>query len=172
VTTVRAVEGDITTLEVDAIVNAANPHLQHGGGVAWAISRGGGPIIQQESDRWIAEHGPLEPGDAAVTAAGDLPSRIVIHVTGPVYRRGQDNVGLLAGAVAAALTAAHQHGCSSVAVPTISSGIYGYPRDEAARVIVEAARVWTREHPSALDEVIFVGYDQLATTAFATALAL
>jgi len=101
---------------VDAIVNAANPHLQHGGGVALAISRAGGPIIQDASDDWTAEHGPLTPGTAAVTPAGAMPARIGIHVAGPRVRDGQDNTAMLHTAVESALDAASEQSCRSLAI--------------------------------------------------------
>ena len=94
-TTVSALRADLTLQEVDAVVNAANEYLAHGGGLAAAIVAAGGWEIQEESDRWVAEHGPLSPGVAAVTGAGRMPARMVIHVAGPRYRAGQDNEGLL-----------------------------------------------------------------------------
>lgn len=170
-TTVSAVEADLTRQEVDAIVNAANQHLQHGGGLAGAIVRAGGWEIQDESERWVAEHGPLSPGVAAVTGAGRLPARFVVHVAGPRYRAGQDNEGLLGAAVAAALDAAAAHGCRTVAMPAISAGIFGYPLAEATRVIAAAGAAWAREHPGALDEIRLVGFDEATAGAFAAGLA-
>ncbi|NNF68302.1 MAG: hypothetical protein HKN01_00910 [Acidimicrobiia bacterium] len=94
-TRIVAIQGDLTAQDVDAIVNAANEHLVHGGGVAAAISRAGGPAIQADSDRWVAENGPVKPGAAAVTTAGEMPATWVIHVVGPRYRPDQENEGLL-----------------------------------------------------------------------------
>lgn len=169
-TTVRTVQADITSLEVDAVVNAANVNLQHGGGVALAIARAGGPIVQQQSNEWVAEHGPLESGVAAVTTAGDMPSGHVIHVAGPVYRKEQGNERLLRTAIEAALDAAADNGCRSVAIPAISSGVYRYPLAQATRVIADQVQTWVSEHDDALDEVILVGYDGATAAAFREAL--
>ncbi len=170
VTRITALQGDITTLHVDAIVNAANTHLQHGGGVALAISRAGGPIIQDASDDWTAEHGPLTPGTAAVTPAGAMPVRFVIHVAGPRFKDGQDNAAMLHAAVFAALEAASEQSCRSLALPAISAGTYGYPLEEATRVIVAATEAWCEQNPETLDEVLLVGFNARVTEAFRTAL--
>ena len=156
---IRVIEGDLTAVPADAIVNAANEHLQHGGGVAAAIARRGGPSIQAESDEWVIEHGPVGPGQAAITGGGHLPAKFVIHVVGPRYQPEQDNAGLLAQAVVAALDAAALSGCRSVALPAISAGIFGYPRPEACRVIVETCRRWLEEHPGLLARIDLVGFD-------------
>jgi putative ATPase len=166
----RALRADITTLGVDAVVNAANAHLQHGGGVALAISRAGGPAIQEESDRWVRNHGLLESGRAAVTTAGDMPARFVIHVAGPIHRDDQDNEGPLQAAVRAALDAAKGASCRSVALPAISAGIYGYPMDEATAVIANECRAWVAQNPAALGEILLVGYDADTAAAFGAAL--
>jgi putative ATPase len=158
-TRVTAVRGDLTAQPVEAIVNAANEHLQHGGGVAAAIARAGGPSVQEESDRWVATQGPLHPGVAAVTSGGRLTARWIVHVAGPRYREGQDNEGLLRKAVAAALDAAAGAGARSVAFPAISAGIFGYPRDAATAVIASEVTAWCSAHPGALTEVRLVGYD-------------
>ena len=169
-TLISAIEADITTLGVDAVVNAANTHLQHGGGVALAIARAGGPVIQQASDEWIREHGPLAPGVVAITPAGRMPARIVAHVAGPRFRSGQNNQDLLQTAVLAALSAAADHSCRTVALPAISAGIYGYPLREATRVIASAVEAWCETHPERLDEVLLVGFDAGVTEAFQAAL--
>lgn len=166
-TTIVATRGDLTAMRVDAIVNAANEHLAHGGGLAAAVVRAGGRSIQEESDRWVAEHGPLSPGTAAVTGAGSLPARIVVHVAGPRYREGEDNEGLLRVAVAAALSTAAGEACRSVALPAISAGIFGYPLDDAAAVIASEATSWARAHPGAIEEILLVGFDDRVTAAFA-----
>lgn len=168
---IEVVQGDITRLEVDVVVNAANEHLQHGGGVAAAIARAGGPTIQAESDAWVREHGPLGPGRAAVTTAGRMPARHVVHVVGPRFREGQDNEGLLRRAVVAALDAARNLEARSVALPAISAGIFGYPRREATRVIAQAVADWLEADPGTVREVILVGYDQATATDFREAVA-
>lgn len=130
---VTLVRGDITSERVDAIVNAANTHLQHGGGVAAAIARKGGPAIQRESDAI----GVVATGSAAVTSAGDLPCRYVIHAVGPIWGSGDEDAKLRS-AVRAALAQAEAVGASSVSLPAISSGIYGFPKDRCAQVMLSA----------------------------------
>ena len=169
-TTITALQGDLARQEVDAIVNAANDHLAHGGGLAGAIVRAVGWEIQEESDRWVAEHGPLSPGKAAVTGAGRLPCGRVIHVAGPIYREGHDNEGLLRAAVRAALDAAAAAECRTVALPAISAGIYGYPPGDASRVIADEAAAWARAHPGVIEEIRLVGFDAAAAAAFAAGL--
>jgi len=165
-----AIRADITTLDVDAIVNAANTRLRHGGGLAAAIARAAGPIVQEQSDDWVREHGPLRPGLAAVTDAGALPARHVIHVAGPRFSEEQNNAGLLSQAVEAALIAATEHDCSSLALPAISAGIYGYPLDEATDVIVGTTWRWTTSNPGAVESILFVGFDDPVRDAFDRAL--
>jgi putative ATPase len=169
-TALTALCADLTREEVDAIVNAANEWLAHGGGLAAAIVRAGGEEIQDESARWVAAHGPLAPGVAAVTGAGRLPARFVIHVAGPRYRTGQDNEGLLRLAVHATLDAAVARGCRTVALPAISAGIFGYPLAEAAAAIAATGAAWAREHPGSLDEIRLVGFNPVAEEAFAAGL--
>ncbi len=131
--------GDLTDEAVGAIVNAANSHLAHGGGVAGAIVRRGGAVIQAASDAWVREHGPLPTGQAALTTAGALACEAVIHAVGPVWRGGgQGEPVALASAVRAALALAAEHGIESVALPAISSGIFGFPRELCAEVVLEA----------------------------------
>lgn len=162
-----ALKGDLTAQHVDAVVNAANERLAHGGGVAAAIAKAGGSEIQRESDAWVAEHGEVRPGEAAVTTAGQLPADYVIHVVGPRYREGQDNEGLLREAVEAALDAAREHRCRSIAMPAISAGIFGYPADEASRVIGETSMEWLRHDPGSVSEVRLVGIDDRGAELFA-----
>jgi O-acetyl-ADP-ribose deacetylase (regulator of RNase III) len=135
----QLVQGDITTEEVDAIVNAANSQLAHMGGLARIISRAGGPTIQQESDAWVREHGPVPHDKPAYTTAGKLPSRYVIHAVGPVWGSGQEDQKL-AAAVKGSLEVAERLGLSSIALPAISTGIFNYPLERAARVIPKAVR--------------------------------
>lgn len=169
--TVVAVQGDITRMEVDAIVNAANDMLRHGGGVAAAISRAGGPVVQAESDEWIRCNGRLPGGRAAITSAGDMPARHVIHVAGPRYRTGQDNEGMLRAAVVGALNAAKELGARSIAIPAISAGIYGYPLGDATSIVADEVIDWLDGHPGVLDEVRLVGYDTAATERFEAGIA-
>lgn len=168
--TVRVVQGDLTEQRVDAVVNAANERLAHGGGVAAALAGKGGAAVQEESDRWVREHGPVRAGQAAVTTAGDLPAGHLVHVVGPRYRDDQDNAALLRQAVEAALDAAADLGAQALALPAISTGVFGYPRDEATRVIVEACTRWLDRHHGTLTEVRLVGFDEVTAMAFAAAL--
>lgn len=170
-TRVRSVCADITTLGVDAIVNAANERLAHGGGVAAAIARAGGPIVQQESDAWVAANGPVRRGAAAVTSAGAMPAQIVVHVVGPVHRPGHDNEAHLRETVDAALEAAAGRGMRTIALPAISAGIYGYPQAEATEVIAAECLRWAAEHPGTLDQIVLVGFDQAVADDFSAALA-
>lgn len=162
--------GDLTAQDVDAIVNAANERLAHGGGVAAAIARAAGPRLQADSDAWVAEHGPVGPGKAAVTAGHRLPARHVVHVVGPRYRDGQDNATLLAEAVRAALHAAVGAGARTVALPAISAGVFGYPPAEAAAVIAKAVRAWLADREDTMDEVRLVATDSTMAGHFAGAL--
>ena len=122
--TVVVVQGDLTAARTDVIVNAANEHLIHGGGVAAALAAVGGEEFVKDSQRWVSEHGPVRPG-AAVTTGGRLAARWVVHVVGPRYREGQDNETLLRQAVRAALDAAAELGATTVAMPAISTGVFG-----------------------------------------------
>lgn len=151
---------DITTLDVDVVVNAANRALSHGGGVAAAIARAGRPVVDEESEAWIRQHGPLDPGDAAHTGAGSMPARWVVHVVGPRYQEGQDNEGLLRQAVSAALDRSRELGARSVAMPAISTGVFGYPRREAVTVIANEVKGWLDANPDVIDRVLLVGFDE------------
>jgi O-acetyl-ADP-ribose deacetylase len=167
---VRAMRGDLTVQQVDVVVNAANERLAHGGGVAAALARAGGPDVQTESDRWVANHGHLHPGHTAVTTAGEMPAKSVVHVVGPRYRDGQDNEGLLRQAVRVALDTARDVSAESVAMPAISSGIFGYPPDEAGRVIAEECVRWLGDEPGSVREIRLIGIDDDAALRFATGL--
>lgn len=128
---VECVRGDITSQEtVAAIVNAANAELRSGGGVAGAIHRAAGPGLEEEA-RPLA---PIRPGQAVITGGHDLPNRYVIHALGPVYGRDRPEAEVLANCYRHALALAEEHGIDSVAFPAISTGVFGYPVEEAARV--------------------------------------
>ena len=137
--------GDITDEPVEAIVNAANSGLVHGGGVAGAIVRKGGGEIQDESDRL----GKIAIGGAAATGAGKLPAQWVIHAVGPVWRgqSPEDSDRLLASATKAALEIARQKELESIAFPAVSSGIFGFPKDRCATVMIQALIDWAAAHP-------------------------
>ena len=162
------VEGDITEQTVDAIVNAANATLLGGGGVDGAIHRRGGPSILEACRRIRSTEWPdgLPTGRAVATTGGDLPARWVIHTVGPVYAREEDPAALLSSCHTESLRVADELGAASVAFPAISTGVYGYPIDEAARVAVEAART----ADTSVREVRFVLFDATAHAAFERAM--
>jgi len=164
-TTVKLVEGDITELETDAIVNAANEHLAHGGGVAGAISRKGGPVIQRESNAWVQRHGIVPTGSAAITSGGRLKAQYVIHAVGPIYDGTTHSAELLAAAVRSALQTADKNSLKSVALPAISTGIFGYPMSEAAEIIIRTV-VEYLEGKTELEEVILCLYGRSAFDVF------
>jgi O-acetyl-ADP-ribose deacetylase len=130
---------DLLKEPVDAIVNAANAHLAHGGGVAGIISRAAGPALQAESDALVATRGPLATGSAVVTTAGALPFKGVIHAIGPRYGEGDEEQKLFK-ALTAAWERAREKGWESVAFPAVSSGIFAVPLDICARAYLKAAR--------------------------------
>jgi len=140
------VHGDLTLQKVDAIVNAANEFLHHGGGVAGAIVRRGGWVIQEESDRWVEQHGPVSHAAPAYTTAGKLPCKYVIHAVGPVW--GVNNADeRLATAVFSSLRLAESLGIHSIALPAISTGIFGFPKDRAARIIFHTIAEYFKQNP-------------------------
>jgi len=162
---IQIVQGDITIEEVDAIVNAANEHLQHGGGVAWAISKKGGPAIQKESDEWIRQHGPVPHSHPAWTSGGLLPAKYVIHAVGPVWGDGDEDKKL-SDAVTGSLRVADELKCSSIALPAISTGIFGFPKDRAAGIIFSAIEKYFESNPSNLKVVKLVLFDQSTVDVF------
>jgi O-acetyl-ADP-ribose deacetylase (regulator of RNase III) len=165
--TVSAVLGDLTELPVDAIVNAANGALAHGGGLAGAIVRRGGWIIQEESDRLA----PVLPGDAVTTGAGALPCRWVIHAVGPRWGDG-DEEHTLRLAVRSSLAEAARLAVRSLGLPAISTGIFGYPKREGTLVIVDEVRRWLAEHAeTSLRDVRLTAFDAETAGLFATAIA-
>jgi O-acetyl-ADP-ribose deacetylase len=161
-------EGDLTTQNVDAIVNAANSTLLGGGGVDGAIHRAGGPSILTECEelRRTAFPDGLPTGRAVATGGGDLPARWVIHTVGPVYRTSDDPAGELASCHTEALRVADERGARTVAFPAISTGAFGYPLEEAAAVAVRAVR----GADTRVEEVRFVLFGREAFDAFERAL--
>jgi putative ATPase len=166
-TLIRVVQGDLTQEPVDAIVNAANSQLSHGGGVAGAIARAGGPDIQHESDRWVEEHGPVPTGDAAITGGGRLRCDHVVHAVGPIWSQHSPEEAdrLLASAVRNALALAADHDARTVSLPGISTGIYGFPKDRGARVILDAVLAATEEYD--FDEINLTNIDADTAMTFA-----
>lgn len=140
-------QGDITAEALDAIVNAANRHLQHGGGVAGAISRKGGWAIQSESDEWIHQHGSVTHAEPAYTSGGKLPCRYVIHAVGPIWGEGDEENKLVA-AIQGSLRVAERLELASLALPAISTGIFGFPKERAAELILETIRTYFAHLPT------------------------
>src|SRR5690242_3219243 len=156
----RLLIGDITKIRVDAIVNAANEALAGGGGVDGAIHRAGGPSIMRELDTIRQESGHCPTGSAVVTTAGSLPAQYVLHAVGPVYRDGsRGEADLLASCYKTCLTLAEKRDVRSVSFPSISTGAYGYPMDEAARIAVETVGNHLRSNDG-VREVLLVLFDQ------------
>ncbi|QHM70577.1 O-acetyl-ADP-ribose deacetylase [Mixta intestinalis] len=143
----RIMRGDITRLEVDAIVNAANSSLLGGGGVDGAIHRAAGPALLAECRRLAANQGGCATGDAVVTGAGNLSARAIIHTVGPVWHGGkQGEAELLASAWRNSLRLAAEHRFATVAFPAISTGIYGYPKVEAAAIALRTIDTFFQQH--------------------------
>ncbi len=163
--TIQIVQGDLTTETTDAIVNAANEHLSHGGGVARAIVRGGGAIIQQESDEWIRVHGTISHAYPAWTSGGRLPAKYVIHAVGPVWGVGDEDAKL-AAAVSGSLEVADELRCSSISLPAISTGIFGFPKERAAKLMFSAIENYFSKHQSEIKLVRLVLFDELTIHAF------
>ncbi len=165
-------QGDLTLADVDAIVNAANHTLLGGGGVDGAIHRAGGPAIIEACRLIRAEEWPdgLPTGRAVITPGGKLVARHVIHTVGPVYSRNPEVPRLLAACHDNSLALARANALRTVAFPAISTGIYGYPLDEAAPIALTTTAAYLARHPGALTEVRFVLFGAQAYGAFATAL--
>ncbi len=166
--TVQLLKGDITEMETDAIVNAANSSLMGGGGVDGAIHRRGGPKILEECKRIRATEWPqgLPTGKAIITGAGNLKARHVIHTVGPVWHGGNSGEPkLLAQAYKNSLKLAVNKGLKSVAFPSISTGAYGYPIEDACHVALEAVKEFLEKKDS-LDEVVFVLFSEHALNAY------
>jgi O-acetyl-ADP-ribose deacetylase (regulator of RNase III) len=161
---IAVVKGDITREKTDAIVNAANSYLRHGGGVAGAIVRRGGRIIQKESDRI----GYLPVGEAATTVSGRLPCRKIIHTVGPRWGEGEEAVKLRR-AVKSSLRLAHDLNFESLSMPAISSGIFGFPKDKCAEILFSTVLEFFKEHPeSSIKKVRFCNIDRDTCSYFAT----
>jgi O-acetyl-ADP-ribose deacetylase (regulator of RNase III) len=141
----QLIQGDITLAKVEGIVNPANRMLNHGGGLAGLLSRKAGPDLQKESNAWIKENGPVSHQRPASTGAGNLPFRFIIHAVGPVWGSGDEQTKLN-DAVKGSLMVADELGLRSLALPAISTGIFGYPLDKASAVILNAIIEITPEY--------------------------
>jgi O-acetyl-ADP-ribose deacetylase (regulator of RNase III) len=155
----RFVQGDITELDVDAIVNAANQSLAGGGGVDGAIHHAGGPQLMKELNEIRAKIGRCPAGDAVVTSGGELRARYVFHAVGPIFRDGKHGEPeQLASCYRTCLQLAVTHSVATIAFPSISTGAYGYPIEEAAAIALRTIRDWTSEHPNQLKQISLVQF--------------
>ncbi|MCC9136168.1 O-acetyl-ADP-ribose deacetylase [Pontibacter silvestris] len=158
---IELVKGDITKLEVDAVVNAANSSLLGGGGVDGAIHRAGGPEILEECKQIRARQGGCPTGEAVITTGGRLPARYVVHTVGPVWQGGKNGEPeLLANCYRNSLRIASGKQLQHVAFPSISTGVYGYPKDKAAKVAVQTVKKWLQEHENSIMQILFVCFDE------------
>ncbi len=170
-TKLQTIIADITTLKVDAIVNAANSSLMGGGGVDGAIHRAGGPEILEECKKIVAKIGRLPTGEAVITTAGKMPSKHVIHTVGPVWHGGKGNESqLLKNAYINSLKVAVANGVKTIAFPSISTGVYGYPVEYASREAVGSVIEFVKQNPGKIDEIIFCGFDSATANQYAKAL--
>ncbi len=156
---ITLLHGDITKLEVDAIVNAANSSLMGGGGVDGAIHRAGGPIILAECREIVARQGRCATGEAVITSGGSLPAKFVIHTVGPVWCGGKSNEEkLLENAYLNSLTLAAEYQLQTIAFPNISTGVYGFPKDRAAKIAIKTIRNFLIGNTS-IQMIYFVCFD-------------
>jgi O-acetyl-ADP-ribose deacetylase (regulator of RNase III) len=169
---VSLLQGNITEQATEAIVNAANSSLMGGGGVDGAIHHAGGPAILEECRQIVARQGRLPAGKAVITSGGRLKAKYVIHTVGPIWHGGnRGEPELLASAYRESLKLAAGRRLRSVSFPSISTGAYGYPVDEAARVALGAVISFLKEQPTSINEVVFVLFDSGTFASYASALA-
>ena len=159
-TRIQLIQGDITKLEVEAIVNAANSSLMGGGGVDGTIHRAGGPAILAECREIVFWQGRCETGQAVITSGGKLPAKHVIHTVGPVWQDGKHNeANLLRNAYLNSLKLAVENGVETIAFPNISTGVYGYPKEKATKIAIRTVTEFLRENKQ-LKQVYFVCFDE------------
>jgi len=157
---IEILQGDITKIKVDAIVNAANSSLLGGGGVDGAIHRAGGCTILDECMKIRAKQGGCKTGEAVITGAGKLPAKYVIHTVGPVWHGGKNGESeKLANCYFNSLKLAIENNCKTIAFPNISTGIYGYPKEEAAKIAYKTVATYITEN-ELIEKVIFVCFDE------------
>jgi O-acetyl-ADP-ribose deacetylase (regulator of RNase III) len=162
------IQGDITLADVECVVNPANQNLRHRGGLARLISRKAGPGLQDESKAWVKKHGRVSHDSPAYTSAGNLPFRYVIHAVGPVWGSGHEKIKLSA-AVTGSLILAEKLGINSLALPAISTGIFGYPLEEASNIILVALKEHAGgRNDGGLDIIQMVIYDQESASVFSS----
>jgi O-acetyl-ADP-ribose deacetylase (regulator of RNase III) len=165
------IQGDITKQATDAIVNAANSSLMGGGGVDGAIHRGGGPAILEECKQIVARQGRLPTGQAVITTGGNLKARYVIHTVGPVWHGGGGKEAeLLRSAYRECLRLASESKLASISFPSISTGAYGYPVDEAATTAIDTVVSFLKEQATSLEEIVFILFDSRTHQSYCSAL--
>ena len=164
-TRIELIQGDITTFSADVIANAANSRLAGGGGVDGAIHRAGGPSIMQECQKI----GSCPTGSAVATTAGDLPARFVFHTVGPVYSGSPRDAELLRSCYTRCMELCREHGVRTIAFPSISTGVYGYPIREAASIALQAIQEFAETFPNIVDRVTFVLFGEKNYEAFVDA---
>jgi O-acetyl-ADP-ribose deacetylase (regulator of RNase III) len=170
-TEVSIIQGDITTQATEAIVNAANPSLMGGGGVDGAIHWAGGPAILEECQEIVARQGRLPTGKAVITTGGNLKAQYVIHTVGPIWHGGSTNEAeLLRSAYYECLKLAAANKLARISFPSISTGAYGYPVDEAAKIAVSTVVSFLKEQATSLKDVVFVLFDSRTYQSYCSAL--
>ncbi len=160
--TLEILQGDITQEKVDAIVNAANAHLRHDGGVAAAIVQTGGQTIQIESDAWIKQYGAVRHDKPAYTRAGRLPCKYVIHAVGPIWGDGNEDAKLSA-AIVGSLKVAEELNLQSITFPAISTGIFGFPKERAAKIFMQTFHDFFDQNPESSVRIVRMMLYDLAT---------
>ena len=158
--------GDITRMDTDVIVNAANKNLAHGGGVAAAIVKHGGQIIQEESRKWVEVHGPINHGQPAFTSAGKINCKFIIHAVGPIWGEGNEDIKLMQ-AIHGSLVLANDLQAKSISFPAISTGIFGFPTDRAADIFMEEISAYSNNNPGqSIQKIILVLFNAKTLSTF------
>jgi len=150
---IEIVQGDITKENTEAVVNAANSSLQHGGGVALAISSAAGKELRKACEQYISKHGQVPTGNAMITTGGNLKARYVIHTVGPIWRSGNEDERLK-DAIISCLELCEKHGIKSCSFPAISSGIYGFPKERCAKIFFEVLNRYFNENSDSTIELV------------------